>query len=123
MAIEHFDFPLFHLLYSVPSSTFLIFVDKQVVTVYKQIGLLGPNKQLASQHWTKDLRAHAQGWLKKKKELTNLGQRVIRACQHALGPVQKNAPKPPLSSRMKLIDHARSNRGNTIFLNKNSTLS
>ena len=97
MMIEHCDFPLFHLtLFSACSILYLVvvlfhFVDKQVATVYKQMGLLGPcralNKQLASQHWTKDFREHAQGWLKKeKKELANSGQQVLCAFPHALGP-------------------------------------
>ena len=48
MTIEHvtslyFAFFILRLLYSVPHFTFFFyFVDKQVVTAYKQMGLLGP---------------------------------------------------------------------------------
>ena len=61
--------------------------------------------------------------VRKNKELANLG---LRACpSHALGPVQKNASpittrtlyKPPLGSRMKLIECTHSNRGNTVYYN------
>ena len=50
MTIEHCDFSMFHLLFSllnsVPGSSALLsffhFVNNEVVTVYKQVGLVGP---------------------------------------------------------------------------------